>query len=321
MKNLFEIKISIAIPIYNEEGVLRAFLDRLLSQTKAPEEIIFCDGGSSDSTLSILREYQNTYPSIKIVKRKGTCRGAGRNSAIESSQSDFVALIDAGNLPEINWLELLVEEIVLNPEIEVIYGAVYPEQSNAITKSLSSFILGRKSHNQMLEKSVASMIIKKEAWKKVGKFPQSEDGSYIVEDLRFLDQIDKKDLYSISKKSAFTRWNLPKGYTEIYKRFYNLTLGANKSGYSNMLVGGIIRNYSICLLIFVLAVFASWYILVLIPIFLVYRVYCYHKFNNWFEKGNLIEKSNFLFSGLLVFSVIDIASLSSYIFSVFSSDE
>jgi glycosyltransferase involved in cell wall biosynthesis len=320
LKDLIEIKISIAIPVYNEEGVLRNFLDRLLTQTKKPEEIIFCDGGSSDSTLSILKEYQNTNSSIKTVKRKGQCRGAGRNSAIESSESDFVALIDVGNLPEIKWLELLVEEINLNREIEVIYGAVYPEQSDAITKCFSSFILGRTKHNQMIERSVASMVIKKEIWKKVGKFPESKDGSYVVEDLRFLDKLDEENFQTANKQSAFTRWSVPKNYKDIYKRFYNLTLGANRSGYSKMLVGGIIRNYSLCFIIFVLAAFVNFYLLTLIPALLLYRVYVYHKFNIWFKKVNFFEKSYLLVTGFFVFSVIDAATLSSYIFSIFSHE-
>jgi len=313
LKNLNEIKASVAIPVYNEQRSLRDFLECLLSQTLKPDEIIFCDGGSSDKTLSILRQYQDNNPTIKIVNRDGVCRGAGRNSAIESSKNDFVALIDVGNLPVNNWLELLVEEIIENSDIEVVYGAVCPQQDNLISKSLSSFILGRRNHNQLLDRSVASMIIKKEAWRKAGKFPQSDDGSYVVEDLRFLEKLEALGLKTTNKQSALTNWGLPESYVEIYKRFFNLNLGSHKNGYSKLLLKGILRNYAICFLMLLASALVNMFFLFLIPIFLFFRVYSYHRFNMWFKESNFYEKSSHLITGIFVFSVIDMASINSFL--------
>lgn len=315
MKANKEIKVSIAIPVFNEQGNLSSFIESLLSQTIQPDEIIFCDGESTDETVSILMNYQKEFPTIKLVRREGICRGSGRNSAIEASKNDFVALIDAGNLPEINWLELLLEEIIRCPETEVVYGAVKPQQDNSITKSLSSFILGKSNHDQLLNKSVASMVIKKEAWIKAGKFPESNDGSYIVEDLRFLDNLEAIEPKSKEKKTAFTNWKLPYTYSAIYKRFYYLTLGANKNGYTNLLIKGIFRNYLICFFLLTSSLIITKYLFFLIPSFLLLRVYSYHKFNNWFQEGNLFIKFLHLSKGLLVFSVIDLASINSFISS------
>tara|TARA_B100001123_G_C15271719_1_gene1010577 strand:- start:925 stop:1887 length:963 start_codon:yes stop_codon:yes gene_type:complete len=315
LKDKKKIKVSVAIPVFNEQGSLKDFLERMLSQTINPDEIIFCDGGSTDRTVSILDGYKKKFTNIKLVNREGLCRGSGRNSAIEASSNELVALIDVGNVPETNWLELLIEELIRFPELEVVYGAVKPQQNNSITKSLSSFILGKKEHNQLLDKSVASMLIRKETWMKAGKFPQSEDGSYIVEDLRFLNKLENLDLKTIKINSAFTNWSLPDNYLDIYKRFYNLTLGANKIGYTKLLLGGVLRNYLICLLIFISSFFLNAYLLFLIPCFLLLRVYSYHRFNIWFKGENLFVKSLYLLQGLLVFSIIDFASINSFMSS------
>ena len=149
MKDKKKIKVSVAIPVFNEQGSLKDFLERMLSQTINPDEIIFCDGGSTDRTVSILDGYKKKFTNIKLVNREGLCRGSGRNSAIEASSNELVALIDVGNVPETNWLELLIEELIRFPELEVVYGAVKPQQNNSITKSLSSFILGKKELNQL----------------------------------------------------------------------------------------------------------------------------------------------------------------------------
>jgi len=48
-------KVSVIIPIYNEEKVILNCLKSLSKQTLADFEIIFVDDGSTDSTLSILQ--------------------------------------------------------------------------------------------------------------------------------------------------------------------------------------------------------------------------------------------------------------------------
>ena len=48
-------KISIIIPIYNEEKTIEAFL-KTLEPVKEKAELIFVDGGSSDRTLALIPE-------------------------------------------------------------------------------------------------------------------------------------------------------------------------------------------------------------------------------------------------------------------------
>ena len=47
------LKISVIIPILNEEASLKKLLNNLLTQTLKPDEIIICAGGSSDKSISI----------------------------------------------------------------------------------------------------------------------------------------------------------------------------------------------------------------------------------------------------------------------------
>ena len=51
-------KVSVIIPVYNGEEYLRQCLDSVVSQTLKDIEIICVDDGSTDSSLDILKEYQ-----------------------------------------------------------------------------------------------------------------------------------------------------------------------------------------------------------------------------------------------------------------------
>ncbi|RJP18781.1 MAG: glycosyltransferase [Deltaproteobacteria bacterium] len=97
--------ISVVVPVYNEEGNLRALADRLeaaLRKTGQEYEIVFVDDGSRDDSLEILKG---------LVGREGVrvlelTRNYGQHSAIMSGFSvvrgDIVVTIDADlqNPPE-----------------------------------------------------------------------------------------------------------------------------------------------------------------------------------------------------------------------------
>jgi len=49
--------VSIALCTFNGERFLSEQLDSILKQTYKPNEIVICDDGSDDKTLSIIHEY------------------------------------------------------------------------------------------------------------------------------------------------------------------------------------------------------------------------------------------------------------------------
>lgn len=67
-------KISIVIPMYNEEDVVEELCSRLkkvLSDTKKSYEIIFVEDGSKDQTFRKLKEIQGKDETVKLIKLRG----------------------------------------------------------------------------------------------------------------------------------------------------------------------------------------------------------------------------------------------------------
>ena len=63
-------KISVIIPVFNEEGSISELLNRLqtvLKQQQISSEIILVDDGSTDGTLPILQEFANKNNEVKLI--------------------------------------------------------------------------------------------------------------------------------------------------------------------------------------------------------------------------------------------------------------
>lgn len=63
-------KISIIMGVYNCEDTLPEAIDSIIQQTYKDWELIICDDGSKDNTLSIAKEYEKQYENIHVYKNE-----------------------------------------------------------------------------------------------------------------------------------------------------------------------------------------------------------------------------------------------------------
>jgi undecaprenyl-phosphate 4-deoxy-4-formamido-L-arabinose transferase len=100
-------KVSIVIPVYNEEGNLPRLLPRLVPVLEGlgrPWEVVFVDDGSRDRSLALLKEAAREYPGR--VKAVELLRNAGQHMAIMAAfgetDGEYVITLDADlqNPPE-----------------------------------------------------------------------------------------------------------------------------------------------------------------------------------------------------------------------------
>ncbi|SMC55191.1 glycosyltransferase family 2 protein [Chryseobacterium sp. YR221] len=93
-------KTSVALCTYNGEKYLKYQLDSILNQTVQIDEIIICDDGSTDSTISILNSYQEQYPGIfKIYTNENNLRSVKNfEKAISLCNNEFIFLSDQDDI-------------------------------------------------------------------------------------------------------------------------------------------------------------------------------------------------------------------------------
>lgn len=88
-------KVSIIVPVYNVEKFLEKSMDSLINQTLDDIEIIAIDDGSTDSSLKILKEYEEKYNNIRVYTKENGGLSDARNYGLQYVQGEYVAFLDS----------------------------------------------------------------------------------------------------------------------------------------------------------------------------------------------------------------------------------
>ncbi len=103
-------KVSVIIPVYNVENYLRECLDSVVNQTLEDIEIICVDDGSTDTSLKILREYEEKDARVKVFTQQNLFAGMARNKGLDSAKGEYCVFWDSDDFFELNALELLYKQ-------------------------------------------------------------------------------------------------------------------------------------------------------------------------------------------------------------------
>lgn len=85
-------RISVIIPCLNDEAYIREALESVFAQTRAPDEIIVADGGSSDGTPAILDSFRDR---VTWFVQEGKGVSKAKNQAVARASGDYIAFLDA----------------------------------------------------------------------------------------------------------------------------------------------------------------------------------------------------------------------------------
>jgi glycosyltransferase involved in cell wall biosynthesis len=102
--------ISVIAPVLNDRNHVGEFLHQLYVQTYPRDlfEVLISDGGSSDGTLALIRQYMAEHPEIQIRlwELPGTSKRMRLNRCIQESRGEIIARIDGGHsFPANDYLE------------------------------------------------------------------------------------------------------------------------------------------------------------------------------------------------------------------------
>ncbi len=113
-------KLSIIIPVYNEEKTITEILDKVSNiKLSLERELIVVDDYSKDKTLEILEKRKD----ITLIKHeKNLGKGAAVRSGIKNSKGDIVVVQDADLEYDPNDYSKLLQPI-LNNEVSIVYGS------------------------------------------------------------------------------------------------------------------------------------------------------------------------------------------------------
>lgn len=89
--------VTVLMPVYNGERYLRESIESILSQTYADFEFLIIDDGSTDSTFSIIQNYNDKR--IRLLKNLRRLKLSGAlNRGIDEAQGNLIARMDADDI-------------------------------------------------------------------------------------------------------------------------------------------------------------------------------------------------------------------------------
>lgn len=107
-------KLSVIIPVFNAEDYIKECLDSVVDQSLGIDniEVIIVNDNSCDSTLDIISQYADKYPSFKLISNKSNLGpGESRNMALKEVSSDYVTYLDADDFISQNAYEDALSKI------------------------------------------------------------------------------------------------------------------------------------------------------------------------------------------------------------------
>ena len=106
-------KVSVVIPVYNEEKQINNCLYSLMEQEEKPDEIIVVDNNCTDKTVEIVKKYKG----IKIIKEKKQGMTPARNAGFNKAENEIIAKCDADTILPPDWINNIKKDFFQDSSI------------------------------------------------------------------------------------------------------------------------------------------------------------------------------------------------------------
>jgi glycosyltransferase involved in cell wall biosynthesis len=113
--------ISIITPVYNGERFIEACIKVVMEQNCIEMEHIIIDGGSTDRTVKIIKQYADKYPHIRWISEKDKGQSDAMNKGILMAKGEILGILNVDDYYEANVLNKVLEifKTLPNPSLVV----------------------------------------------------------------------------------------------------------------------------------------------------------------------------------------------------------
>lgn len=237
-------KVSIIVPVYNQEKYLDRSIQSLVNQTLYDIEIILINDGSIDDSLNICKKYEQMDKRIIIIDKPNRGVSSARNEGIEIAKGEYIGFVDSDDWIENNMYDNMYKYIekenadmcACNYWIETCQGSM--EQYNGLKKTMKneeirSFIIPSMiSFGQLNEKEEVNItrgmcnylykrnILMEHRIRLIEDLPIGEDFMFNIEYMNNIGKIavdpGRYYHYALNDESAMNRYRI--NWWEVHKR-------------------------------------------------------------------------------------------------------
>lgn len=161
-------KVSVVIPVYNREKTIVDAVRSVLEQTYKELECIVVDDGSTDETVSVLKN-SITDSRLKIYTKANSGACATRNYGVEKSTGKYIAFQDSDDLWLPDKLEKQVRILEKNNDIDVVFcNAIRigfeDREEEILLKEIEDGIVSRRMLQSRSMVSTQTILARKECF-------------------------------------------------------------------------------------------------------------------------------------------------------------
>ncbi|MGQ1840237.1 glycosyltransferase [Kocuria turfanensis] len=182
--------VSVVIPAFNEEAVLRRCLLAVLDQTVAAEQIIVVDNGSTDGTRAVVTQLQAQHPKAPLTLIQQSAEQGlipTRNAGLDAADADVLGRIDADSVLASDWVKQ-VQRAFQDPELSAVTGPVFyydlpmPRLGLAIDNAGRHLMMKRVADRHPFLYG-SNMAIRRTAWQQIRSTVCRDEHDQMHEDI------------------------------------------------------------------------------------------------------------------------------------------
>lgn len=168
--------ISIIMPAYNAEKYISDAIESILNQSFSDFELIICDDGSTDKTLSVIKKYAETDKRVRVlINKKNIGNLKTTNRLLAECTGEYIAIQDADDVSDINRLFVQQRSFKQNENLGIVGTYFYLIDGDG---EIFNCGLLPQTHNEItceMKKEVApflypSVMVKRTVAERVGGF-------------------------------------------------------------------------------------------------------------------------------------------------------
>jgi teichuronic acid biosynthesis glycosyltransferase TuaG len=204
--------VSIITPMYNGERFVGQTIDSVLSQTYPNWEMIIIDDGSSDKGPEIVRDYTLKDNRITLLTQPNAGSGAARNNGIREAKGQYIALLDADDTWNPDFLEQQLK-LMKDKHALLVYGS-HTRIDEHSKEVLKPYIAPAKiTYNDLLKNCYISCLTGLYDTSVYGKVYLREDMKSLRDDYVYWLEIMKKVKRAYGNKKIIANYRMLKSST------------------------------------------------------------------------------------------------------------
>lgn len=153
-------KVSIVIPVYNRENIIKETLNSAINQTYSNIEIIVVDNKSTDNTFEIIKGFSRSHPKVKVYQNQISISPVKNwYKCLSYAGGDYVKILWSDDLIANTFIEKTLPFLVNNKDVGFVFSGV--EIFNTDTgKRKNSYFIGESglySGKKFIESALLSI--------------------------------------------------------------------------------------------------------------------------------------------------------------------